>query len=96
MLDRIAPDVKEQHAGALELKAFPQLRSIITIDDVSTMDASTYVAWVNQQAESLPNIFVAQRPTATTDEPPATNISISAIDTNNNKFYFLQILKKAG
>ncbi len=59
--------------------------SIITIDDVSTMDASTYVAWVNQQAESLPNIFVAQRPTATTDEPPATNISISAIDTNNNK-----------
>ena len=33
MLDRIAPDVKAQHAGALELQAFPLLRSIITIDD---------------------------------------------------------------
>ena len=58
--------------------------STITIDDVSTMDASAYIAWVNQQAESLPNIFVAQSPSATTDEPPATNISISAMDPNSN------------
>ena len=56
--------------------------SIITIDDVSTMDASSYIAWVNQQAESLPNVFVAP-PTATSDEPITNNISSSATSDTN-------------
>ena len=30
-----------------------------TVDDISTMDVSTYLAWVNRQAKSLPNVFVA-------------------------------------
>ena len=40
-----------------------------TVDDISTMDVSTYLAWVNRQAKSLPNVFVA---TSTTQE--ATSI----------------------
>ena len=33
-----------------------------TLDDVSTMDidAASYLAWVNQQAKALPNVFVAK------------------------------------
>jgi hypothetical protein len=56
--------------------------SIITIDDVSTIDASSYIAWVNQQAESLPSVFVAP-PTATSNEPITNNISSSATSDTN-------------
>ncbi|KAL3760652.1 hypothetical protein ACHAWU_002162 [Discostella pseudostelligera] len=52
--------------------------SIITIDDVSTMDASTYIAWVNQQAESLPDIFVASSVTATTATTTAESVAKSS------------------
>ena len=38
-----------------------------TVDDVSTMDVSTYLAWVNRQAKSLPNVFVATPSTSTQD-----------------------------
>ena len=31
-----------------------------TIDDLANIDASTYIAWVNRQSQSLPNVFVAQ------------------------------------
>ena len=30
-----------------------------TVDDLSAMDASTYLTWVRQQADCLPNVFVA-------------------------------------
>mmetsp|Transcript_9719 Transcript_9719/g.21916 ORF Transcript_9719/g.21916 Transcript_9719/m.21916 type:complete len:551 (+) Transcript_9719:168-1820(+) len=35
------------------------LNESTTVDDLSTMDASTYLAWVNHQAELLPDVFVA-------------------------------------
>jgi survival of motor neuron protein-interacting protein 1 len=31
-----------------------------TIDDLATIDASTYIAWVNRQSRALPNVFVAE------------------------------------
>jgi len=37
-----------------------------TVDDISTLDVSTYLAWVNRQAKSLPNVFVATTPSSLT------------------------------
>jgi len=39
-----------------------------TVDDISTMDVSTYLAWVNRQAKSLPNVFVATPTSSTTQD----------------------------
>ena len=43
------------------------LSETTTVDDISTMDVSTYLAWVNRQAKSLPNVFVAT-PSSTQEE----------------------------
>ena len=38
-----------------------KLNDATTIEDLSTIDASTYLAWVNSQAGSLPSVFVAEK-----------------------------------
>ena len=44
------------------------LSETTTVDDISTMDVSTYLAWVNRQAKSLPNVFVATTSSTTQDD----------------------------
>lgn len=38
-----------------------KLNESTTIEDLNTIDASTYIAWVNSQAGSLPSVFVAKK-----------------------------------
>ena len=38
-----------------------KLNDATTIEDLSTIDASAYLAWVNSQAGSLPSVFVAEK-----------------------------------
>eukprot|EP00581_Thalassiosira_minuscula_P014926 CAMPEP_0183730484 /NCGR_PEP_ID=MMETSP0737-20130205/32983_1 /TAXON_ID=385413 /ORGANISM="Thalassiosira miniscula, Strain CCMP1093" /LENGTH=510 /DNA_ID=CAMNT_0025962999 /DNA_START=9 /DNA_END=1541 /DNA_ORIENTATION=+ len=38
----------------------PNLDESTTVEDLSSMDVATYMAWVNRQANSLPNVFVAK------------------------------------
>jgi len=52
-----------------------------TVDDISTMDVSTYLAWVNRQAKSLPNVFVATGPSTSTQEE---DTSIDQIHTKEH------------
>lgn len=49
------------------------LNESTTIDDLNTIDASAYLAWVNSQAGSLPSVFVAEN-----------QIDDSNIDTSDN------------
>mmetsp|Transcript_37607 Transcript_37607/g.80229 ORF Transcript_37607/g.80229 Transcript_37607/m.80229 type:complete len:555 (-) Transcript_37607:285-1949(-) len=37
----------------------PRLNESTTVDDLSSVDAATYLAWVNRQADSLPDVFVS-------------------------------------
>lgn len=37
------------------------LNESTTIEDLNTIDASAYLAWVNSQADSLPSVFVAEQ-----------------------------------
>ena len=38
-----------------------KLNDLTTIEDLSTIDASAYLAWVNSQAGNLPSVFVAEK-----------------------------------
>ncbi|KAL7497034.1 hypothetical protein ACHAWT_005351 [Skeletonema menzelii] len=38
-----------------------KLNDATTIEDLTTIDASAYLAWVNSQARSLPSVFVAEK-----------------------------------
>jgi survival of motor neuron protein-interacting protein 1 len=51
-----------------------KLNESTTIEDLNTIDASAYLAWVNSQAGSLPSVFVAEKQN---DD--------SNIDTSDNK-----------
>ena len=54
-------DDEEKRRNTLQQDSSRQIDESTTIDDLSAMDASTYLAWVNRQAESLPNVFVAAK-----------------------------------
>ena len=58
-----------------------ELSETTTVDDISTMDVSTYLAWVNRQAKSLPNVFVATSSTSTQEE----DTSIDRIHTKEQQ-----------
>jgi len=72
------------------------LSETTTVDDISTMDVSTYLAWVNRQAKSLPNVFVATSPstqdkdtsidqTHTKEQQTAPANTNAKEDSNDNK-----------
>ena len=54
-------DDDEKKRRAKQQDSSSQIDESTTIDDLSAMDASTYLAWVNRQAESLPKVFVAAK-----------------------------------
>ena len=79
---------KKQH------QAQQLLNESSTIDDLSTMvDASAYLSWVNQQAKSLPNVFVAP---AAEQEDEEGNQKMKNDDDDNDKSLQTTKLNKEG
>ena len=65
------------------------LNESTTLDDLSTMDASTYLTWVKQQADCLPNVFVATADKSgqvkDSDESPLSNSKEETLKTKTAK-----------
>ena len=79
---------KQQH------QAQQLLNESTTIDDLSTMvDASAYLSWVNQQAKSLPNVFVAP---AAEQEDEEGNQKMKNNDDDNDRSLQTTKLNKEG
>jgi survival of motor neuron protein-interacting protein 1 len=60
--DRSRPCKRRRKDGStdgLTLSSSTSSIQPLTLDDVATMDASTYISYVNSQARSLPDVFVA-------------------------------------
>ena len=72
-------DDDEKKRRAKQQDSSSQIDESTTIDDLSAMDASTYLAWVNRQAESLPNVFVA----AEEDDVNQSSRSLTTSVTND-------------
>lgn len=56
------------------------LNEFSTIEDLASIDASTYIAWVNRQSNSLPNVFIANETEAKIELTPKENSREEPID----------------
>ena len=52
-----------------------KLNESTTIDDLTAIDASTYLAWVAQQADKLPSVFVAPATVSASNHNNETSVS---------------------
>jgi survival of motor neuron protein-interacting protein 1 len=94
-VDRSRPSKRRRKDGAKGGPTSALSSSIqpLTLDDVANMDASTYISYVNYQARSLPDVFVASpvvvdhdhhHHRADDDDDAAKDTTTTSTSTNND------------